>query len=196
MKWQEHLANSISGLAVATIAAVIIHYLLPPSKQPKEQMFYSIEPPLLFSFSNTPLSVSSVLLTNQGAKPATNIRGDIVFQNAQIRDKAISSLSGVDHELKTLAESSNTYSFSIARLLPTDALKLSFAVNPGASEPTVTIRSDATTAMNATTKKEESHTIAALIVNVIMVLAVVVAVAFLVLRFYFPRKSQAANSRP
>lgn len=177
-----------------TLSAVFIYYILPPSKEPKEEMFYSIEPPLSFSFSNTPLSVASVSLTNEGVKPATNIRGDIVFHNAQIKDKAITSLSGADHELKTLAESSNTYSFLIARLLPTDGLKLSFAVDPGASEPTVTIRSDATTAMDAKTKKDESHAIAALIVKFTMPLAVVVALAFLVLRYNPPAVNSKAQT--
>lgn len=149
-KVSDILKYFIAPLAAAILAALFVHYL-PPPKQ--EKMFYSTEP-INFAGSNSQLYISSIGVTNAGDSVATALQGEITFPNSQIKDRAVTSASGAEHELKTILETSNAYHFTLARLIPRDGLKFSFVVDPPGTEPIVTIRSGATVAMKGPDPKQ------------------------------------------
>jgi hypothetical protein len=150
MKWRDILIRSAVTLIVTVLGGVIIFYLTrEPKVDPKEHILYSTDGPTTFEFQNSKFTTASVLFTNGGTKAASNLRAEITFPSGHIRDKKITSQSGADNELTTLSDATNVYSFALKRLLPTDSVKLSFALDPGTSEPKVTARSDETIASNA-----------------------------------------------
>ena len=145
-KVSDTLRSIIVGLAVTILGGVVLHYL-PLAKA--EKLLYSIEP-INFAGSNSQLYLSSIGVTNAGNQVATGLQGEITFPNTQIKDRAATSGSGAEHELRARAESSNAYYFTLPRLLPRDGLKISFIVDTPGTEPIITIRSDATVAIKGT----------------------------------------------
>jgi len=166
------LRGCILALAVTIVGGLVLHYL-PPAKE--EHLLYSAEP-INFAGSNSQVCISSIVVTNAGNQVATDLQGEFTFPNSHIKDTAVTSASGAEHELKLLTESSNAYCFTLARLLPRDGLKFSFIVDPSGTEPTITIRSDATVAMKATDLNQRQNqgqgTLSKIVVPMLLALSI------------------------
>jgi tetratricopeptide (TPR) repeat protein len=151
MKWRDVLIGSIATLIVTILSGVVIYYLTrEPRIEAKENMVFLVDNSASFDFANTKMAVASIILVNRGTKAANNVAGEIKFPFGHIKDKKITSPSGANTEIKTIADSSDKYSFAIPRFLPNDEVSMSFLLDTATAEPTVTIRSDTSIASKVT----------------------------------------------
>lgn len=145
MQWKDVLIGAISTLAVTVIGGVAVYYFTKePQLKSQELLTYSIRSSGDFSGEKERVAFTSVVISNQGGKSASNVVANIRFDTPIIKDLTTETLAGTREE-RIIAKDEVTLKY--AKLLPGERITINLLLGSPLS-PSVAIRSDESLAVS------------------------------------------------